>query len=102
MEDKTRALEEAAAKANAQRLWEAGSETRSLNDHEDMTVTTSRNLEGIGPIADDGVKTASRNLEGIRPIADDGVTASPSFFKMDRDDDDGVYELPELSQDLRP
>ncbi len=93
MEDETRALEEAAAKANAQRLWEAGSETRSLNDHEDMTVTTSRNLEGIGPIADDGVRTASRKLEGIRPIAADGVTASPSYYQMDRDDGDEVYDL---------
>ncbi len=111
LEDETRVADEAKAKANAQRLWGDGSEQQAPTDHEGITEMSSRNLEGIGPIADDGIATASRKPEGIRPvvddgiatasrklegigpIVDDGVTASPSVFKMDRDDGDGVFDL---------
>ncbi len=111
LEDETRVADEAKAKATAQRLWGDGSEQQAPTDHEGITEMSSRKLEGMRPVVDDGIATASRKpewilpvmddgiatasrkLEGIRPIVDDGVTASSSVFKMDRDDGDGVFDL---------
>ncbi len=99
MEDETRAIDEGKAKADAQRLWRAGSETVSPTDHESMTVTASRNLEGIGPIADDGIAMSSRNRDDHSETRGDETHSGrwrhsiPSVFEMDVDDGDGVFDL---------